>query len=424
MMPPILDLDDLSNDPLVHCGAENSSWRDIVARVRHVGRGVHFIEGANSIDAAVLILAAASGVCSTVPLNPRWTDDECAKVIREFKADHIPPGVFIATSGSQGVPKLVHLSPDALVYHALSVNLHLEISERDTWLACLPFFHVGGMAIVIRSALARAEMVIAPSTEAVTVAELLEHNITVVSLVPTILRRVLELRNDSLPESVRAVILGGGPVPKDLVERCSVVYPTYGLTEAGSMVTCARPGQQHHERTTAGVPISAASIRLVDEAGDVVPRNVTGRILVRSTGASDGYWNSPKETALTFREGWIFTEDYGFVDRYGCLHIQGRKDRIAVTGGENVSLAEVEMMLRTLPNVRDALCCALEDSEWGQIVCALIESDHSLPLDLIREQLRGKISSHKFPRKIVSVARLPLLPNGKPDMLEAKKLFG
>ena len=424
MMPPLLDSVDLSNEPRVACGSENMSWHEIVSRVKHVERRTHFLEGANSLESAVVLLAAASGLCGAVPINPKWTEEERETVKREFESLHVPAGVFIATSGSQGTPKLVHLSPEALVYHALSVNLHLQISERDTWLACLPFFHVGGMAIELRCALARAGLVIAPSAETEKISELLERDVTVVSFVPTMLRRVLELRDDKLPKKLRAVVLGGGPVPKDLVERCPVVYPTYGLTEAGSMVTCARPGHAEHERTTAGVAISAASIRIVDEVGDVLTNNTTGRILVRSTGAADGYWKNEKETALTFREGWIVTEDFGFVDRYGCLHVQGRKDRIAVSGGENISLAEVETALRTLPEVRDAICCALEDPEWGQIVGAVIESETAQTLDLIREKLRGKMSSHKFPRKVLVVTQLPLLPNGKPDYIGAKELLG
>ena len=112
------------------------------------------------------------------------------------------------------------------------------------------------------------------------------------------------------------------------------------------------------------------------------------------------------------------------MDRYGCLHVQGRKDRIAVSGGENISLAEVETALRTLPEVRDAICCALEDAEWGQIVGAVIESETAQTLDLIREKLRGKMSSHKFPRKVLVVTQLPLLPNGKPDYIGAKELLG
>ena len=83
---------------------------------------------------------------------------------------------------------------------------------------------------------------------------------------------------------------------------------------------------------------------------------------------------------------------------------------------ENKNITEeVEATLRTLDTVRDALCVGLEDSEWGQLVAAVIETDSQLTLDDLRESLRNKIASHKLPKRITTVAKLPTLANGKPD---------
>lgn len=402
---------------------ETISWRQLKELADEVPEGVHYLSGVNSVSQAAALLAAACGRCTAVPFSSRITLNEREDIHNLFGQVNAPVGVFITTSGSQGKPKLVHLSPEALVRHAHAVNEHLLVLESDVWLACLPFFHVGGMAIVIRCALAGAGLQIIENSDAELVAKNLDKK-TLVSLVPTTLRRVLAIRNEKLPESIRAIILGGGPIPVDLIERCPQVLPTYGLTEAGSMVTCARPNCDKDERQTAGPALQHSQIRIVNDEGIELAADQVGRIVVKSAGMASGYFRNEKETALTFREGWIHTEDAGFLDTHGYLHVLGRRDRIIVSGGENISLEEVEAALRGLENVRDAICVGLDDPEWGQTVAAVIESEAEYSLEDLRERLRNAIASFKLPKRLTIVSKLPTLANGKPDYQAAKELFG
>ncbi len=401
---------------------ETITWRQLKELADEVPEGVHFLSGGNSVSQAAVLLAAASGRCSAVPFSSRITLYEREAIHNLFGQITAPAGVFITTSGSQGKAKLVHLSPQAIAEQARAVNEHLQVTESDLWLACLPFFHVGGMAILMRCAAAGAGLRIIENSEAELVARNLDK-ITLVSLVPTTLRRVLAIRNEKLPDSLRAIILGGGPIPSDLIERCPQVLPTYGLTEAGSMVTCARPNCSNDERITAGPALAHAQVKILDDDGSEAERDQVGRIVVKSSGAATAYFRNEKETALTFREGWIHTEDAGFLDARGCLNVSGRRDRIIVSGGENISLEEVEAILRTIDGVQDALCVGLEDSEWGQLVAAMIETDAALSPDELRACLHNRIASHKIPKRISTVAKLPTLANGKPDYEAAKKLF-
>lgn len=412
-----------SSRALISDSTEQLTWTQLLELAHEAPQGVHFLSGGNSVSQAALILAAALGRCSIIPLSPRLKIADREDIHNLFDQISPPTGIFIATSGSQGKPKLVHLSPELLSRHAHAVNQHVHLTENDTWLACLPFFHVGGMAIVLRCALAGAGVRILDNSSAELVAKNLD-TVSLLSLVPTTLRRVLTLRNDILPDSIRAIILGGGPVPVDMIRQCPQVLPTYGLTEAGSMVTCSRPGCDDSERLTAGPPIPGAAVKIVDENGTPVPVNTSGRILVQSPGAASAYFRNDNETALTFREGWIFTEDSGFLDELGCLHVLGRIDRIIVSGGENIALDEIESALRLLPDVRDALCVGIEDSEWGQSVAAVIESDLPLTLEHVREQLKAHLPSFKLPKQVSVTFKLPLLPNGKPDYRTARNLFG
>lgn len=411
------------SDSVVRDENNSHSWTDFLSRVELVPAGAHVLDGENSIAAAEILLAAALGHCSAVPLNPRLASNERESILAQVYSNLLSPGIYIATSGSSGNPKLVHLSPASLQAHAVAVNEHLHVTLSDRWLACLPFFHVGGTAVVIRCALSGAGLTIIPNADAERVAEYLHEDITLVSLVPTVLRRVIAVRPDKFPDSLRAIILGGGPIPQDLVKRVPQVLPTYGLTEAGSMVTCARPNCAESERLTAGLPIHGATVKIVDENYRDVLTGVSGRILVQSSGAAVGYLSDENETALTFREGWIVTQDAGFVDAAGNLNVLGRRDRLIVTGGENVALEEIEAAIRTLPNVRDGLCVGLEDSEWGQIVAAVVETDDLFSLEALREYLRPVLAAYKLPRKVRTVPSIPLLANGKPDYRFARDLF-
>lgn len=385
--------------------------------------GTQIFQGANTAECAAILLAAAQGNCAAVPWSPRMTPTEIEALHAQIDGRELAPGIYIATSGSQGRPKLAHLSPQALQAHARAVNQHLGVSADDVWLACLPFFHVGGMAVVLRCVEADARVRISASTDAEEIANLLD-GVTFVSLVPTMLRRVLTILGDRLPKSVRGVIVGGGPIPRDLIERCPQALPTYGLTEAGSMVTCARPGCDEQERFTAGPSLPHAAVRIVDEESRAVQQGVAGRIVVQSSGAASGYWQNENETARTFRAGWIHTEDAGYLDERGNLIVVGRRDRIIVSGGENISLDEIEAALRAMPGVDDALCVGLADTEWGVTTAAILETKQRISLESLRDALRSNLAGHKLPRAVRCVAQLPLLPNGKPDYETARKLLG
>ncbi len=412
-----------NSDSIVRDENLRLSWPDFLSRVGSVREGIHVLEGANSIASASVLLAAAFGGCSALPLNPRLTRQERSEILALVDSNELRTGIYIATSGSCGRPKLVHLSPEKLQAHARAVNEHLSVTVDDHWLACLPFFHVGGMAIIIRCALAGAGITMIPNADAEIVANYLLDTTTIVSLVPTVLRRIVNVHGHGFPDSLRAIILGGGPIPYDLVERIPQVLPTYGLTEAGSMVTCARPGCPESERTTAGRALPGSAIKIADDNFQEVVAGRTGRILVQSLGAATEYVNNEKETALTFREGWIVTEDAGYVDTAGCLVVLGRRDRLIVSGGENIALDEVETAIRNLPTVRDVICVGVEEPEWGQTVAAVVESEVPLSIDALREMLRPVLAAYKLPRKLTIANEIPLLANGKPDYHAAIDLF-
>ena len=220
----------------------------------------------------------------------------------------------------------------------------------ERWLVPMPLSHVGGLMVLVRSAAAAGTVVLEPPPfDADRVARLLrEGDITLVSLVPTMLARILDAGGRPGPR-LRRVLLGGGPVPPGLLRRAVEaglpVSQTYGLTEAGSTVTLAEPG----DLETAGRPLPGLGVSIAAD-GEIF---VNGPTVV-------GEWD-------TLRTG-----DLGRLDDEGRLTVVGRKSDTIVSGGENVAPAEVEAVLEEHPQVAEAGVFGRAHPQWGESVTARI----------------------------------------------------
>ncbi len=243
-------------------------------------------------------------------------------------------------------------------------------------------------------------------------------------MVGTVFERMLNRHlGKEYPKTLRAIIVGGGPVPAPLLMRCDQAYATYGLTEAGSMVTCARPGCGDEERASAGPPLPGTDVRIVDEHGKEVKAGIEGRILVRGPGMAQSYSGDSEASALTFKGGWIHTGDLGLRDAKGFLHVHARREDLVLSGGENIYPAEIEEALKEHARITHAVVLPIENAEWGQVPAAFIVLAPGRPLTNIHifQHLESRLARHKFPRILVFAEELPLLSNGKPDLATIRK---
>jgi O-succinylbenzoic acid--CoA ligase len=229
----------------------------------------------------------------------------------------------------------------------------------------------------------------------------------------------------AFPASLRAIIVGGGPVPKELLDRCPIAYPTYGMTETGSMLTCAKPDCNEDERFSAGSPLPRTRISIQDEAGNLCGDGQSGNIYASGPGMFNGYVNDPQKTALVLNEGWIKTGDIGYLDKSGCLHVLARRTDLIISGGENIIPAEIEAVLRQHPQILDAVVLPIADEKWGQAPGAVIVSQTvEIPeMETITLLLNERLASYKHPRRFVFTESLPLLPTGKIDLAAVRALL-
>jgi O-succinylbenzoic acid--CoA ligase len=317
--------------------------------------------------------------------------------------------LVVATSGSTGAPKGVQLSAAALRASAAASLARIGAGPAapggGRWLCCLPGFHVAGLQVLIRSLLGGTDPVVTDHVDAGIVARC---GCAYVSLVPTQLRRLLD---EGAPlAAFDAILLGGAAPPAGLLAEARAagarVVTTYGMSE-----TC---GGCVYD----GLPLDGVRLRI--SGGGLI--GIAGPVLF------SGYWspaagggpalNDAAPGGAALDGGWFWTSDLGALDDAGRLAVRGRADDVINSGGEKIVPGEVESVLGTLDGVRDVVIVGVPDSEWGEIVTAVIvPEDPAVPPELarLRAQARERIGGYAAPRRLILVTEIPMLASGKPD---------
>lgn len=329
---------------------------------------------------------------------------------------------IVYTSGTTGSPKGAMLTFGNIYASATASAFNLGVLPGDRWLACMPLFHVGGMAIVLRSAIYGTSFVIHEGFDERAVIDSLHHQgITTLSVVATMLQRVLDADERAAPPTLRAVLVGGGPVPEVLLQRAMKrgypVIQTYGLTEAASQVATLAPGDALTHIGSAGKPLLNTRLRID------APEGEAGEILVSGPTVTPGYWRRPEATAKAIRDGWLATGDIGRLDSEGFLYVLDRRDDLIVSGGENVYPAEVEGALLAHPAIAAAAVVGVPDERFGQVVAAAVVTGETIENEALTNWLRGRLAGYKLPRRIITVSELPMTANGKVQRRLVRRLF-
>lgn len=322
------------------------------------------------------------------------------------------PMVVLFTSGTSGRSKAAVLARGAFLASARASEGNLGFNPEDRWLLSMPLAHVGGLGVFVRMLLARRPPVLVPEgpfTAADWVHYVQAHRVTMASMVPTMLARLVRPRaNDGIaqavraPEHVRAILVGGAAAPPGLLREARALgYPvhmSYGLTESCSQHTTQRPGDTDESN---GPPLPGFEVKVEGE-----------QVFVRGPNLMLGYL--PLEGPQPFdAEGWMPTGDIGALSDTGRLSVFARRSDLIVSGGENVYPAEVERCLLGLDGVEDVAVVGVDDFHWGQLVTAGIVTTR--PLVEVAAEARKHLSAHRLPRRWLCLPSLPLNGTGKLD---------
>lgn len=352
-----------------------------------------------ALDAA---WARGDAVLPIDPKVPKPVGDQLLAAMRPDEPVDDDVALVISTSGSTGEPKGAQLTHAALEASARATHARIGLEPGDRWLSCLPWQHIGGIQVMLRSRLLDIPLTVSDRFD---VEQVAASDATLTSLVPTQLIRLLDAGVDL--SRFRAILLGGAAAPAALLARAAAagawVVPTYGMSEtAGGCVYD-------------GVPLDSVVLRLDDE----------GRICLRGPVLMTGYRLRPDLSAEAIVDGWLVTSDLGEIDADGHLDVTGRVDDVVITGGEKVVSAQVAAVLSAHPDLAEVVVTGLDDPEWGQRLVAVVVPRRSAvvpSLADLREWCSDRLAAAARPRGVVVVEDIPRLASGKPDRMAITRL--
>jgi o-succinylbenzoate---CoA ligase len=321
---------------------------------------------------------------------------------RRPRANGVPvargTAAVVATSGTTGTPKAVELTSAGLDVMGRGYSAGLDATTADRWLACLPLHHVAALAIIGRAWVTGVPWTAHDSFDLDAVARSArDEGTTIVSLVPTALRRLLDARAPL--HEYRRVVLGGAPTPPALRARAEdhgvTVVDAYGLTETWGGFALD------------GLPIAGAEARLASDDDEVLVR---GEMVMRA------YRFAPEATGEVIdADGWFHTGDIGTIDEDGRIQVVDRKKDLVITGGVNVSPTRVEAVLAQHPAVADVCVIGAADDEWGErVVAVCVTANGTVTLDELRTFAREHLPPAHLPRELRIVDTIPRTGGGKP----------
>ena len=331
----------------------------------------------------------------------------------------IDPAVIIFTSGSTNKSKGIILSFNSLYQSAINSNQLLRYTRSDSWLATLPFYHVGGLSIITRSLLFGIPLILPDSLSVGEIKySLSEWHPTFISLVAAQLKKFVD-EGVSPNAELKNCLLGGGFSDMELILKAyDLEWPiniVYGSTETASFVTALLKEEIIIKSNSVGRAIPTNRIEITDDDGNKLKPFEIGEITVQSNALMTGYLDGNQMNQV-ITNGYYHTGDIGYVDEEGYLFIVGRKNYLISTGGENVNPTEVEKALLDHPKISEAAVFPLKDEEWGEIVAASVVSNQKsekLSFEDIIDFLQKKISSYKIPKKIFFEDDIPKSELGK-----------
>ena len=393
-------------------------------------------------DKEALITEIDSGLTTLVVDSQRPYQDidffrSAAAEYARVEIEPDDPGLIIYTSGTTGKPKGAVLTQKNLVHDARNVIEIWEISETDVLCHALPFFHVHGLCFALHTALlASAHVIMLDQFSPAEVIAVLRKKddqpaCTVFMAVPSMYAKLMDyLGNKKLNFShMRLWTSGSAPLlPQDFKR----IYKTFGkepveregMTETG--MNFSNPLRGQRKPGSIGYPLPNLKVRIVnpDSGADVAPGQ-TGEIWLKGPAVTPGYWRKPDETGKTFEQDWFRTGDLGHIDADGYYYLTDRIKHIIISGGENISPKEVEVIINQLEDVVESSVVGIPDEKWGEKVVAAVvtKSGSSIKPEEIRAHCKSQLHDWKCPKEVVFVKELPRNTMGKVLKEEVKNIF-
>jgi fatty-acyl-CoA synthase len=333
------------------------------------------------------------------------------------------PSMILYTSGTTGAPKGAIVTQKMMFWNSVNTTLRLNLSESDITLSFLPFFHTGGWNVLLTPFLHRgAKTILLKKFEPEQVLELCDkEGVTILFGVPTTMDMMVHTPTFARVNlnSVRYAIVGGEPMPLDLIQTWQAkgvpVRQGYGLSEFGPNVFSLSQEDSIRKIGSIGFQNFYIDVKIIDAGGEEILDERIGELLLRGPVCTPGYWNHAKATAETIQNGWLHTGDLVRRDSEGYFYVAGRKKDMFISGGENVYPVEVEQYLGTHPSIREVAVIGVPDSKWGEVGKAFLalNAGETLSAEEVLQFCAGQLAKYKIPKHVEFLPELPKGDSGK-----------
>lgn len=322
------------------------------------------------------------------------------------------------TSGTTGKPKGVMQTFGNHWWSATGSMLNLGLQEGDSWLCAVPIFHISGLSILMRSVIYGIPVYLEEHFDAKRVDQFLRSGeVTIISVVTTMVQRLLDTYTKSYHPKFRCMLLGGGPASKAILESCFAkgipLIQSFGMTETASQIVTLPPEDALQKIGASGKPLFPAEVKISDQ----------DEILLKGPNITAGYLHNEAATQAAFdTNGWFRTGDIGYLDQDGFLFVQERRSDLIISGGENIYPTEIEHVLLEYPTVLEVAVVAKQDDKWGEVPVAFLVTSEETSEEQLHQFCEERLAKYKIPHQFHFLKELPKTASQKIQRHKLKKL--
>lgn len=399
-------------------------------KVNHLAQFQSLKQRVNTLEHLITVRFEYEGLLSYGQLQSMGREVPLPEVSIDIEEDVF---AIIYTSGTTGKPKGAMLTHRNLIYVSITSCHAIRIQEDDVFLHASPYFHIMGLAGILRLIASETKAVIMESFQVERALQMIQQErITIHSGVPTIF--ILEMNHPNFKlydlSSLRVVIMAGAPCPVEVIRRikaemgCEALI-SYGMTETSPILTFTHFDDEDIVLAeTVGRAVEGVVLKLVDDQREEIGIGEVGELACQTPGLMKGYYNLPEKTReVVDEQRWFYTGDLATMDERGYVRIVGRKKDMIIRGGYNIYPSEMEEIFYTHPSVMDVSIVGLPDTVLGEISCAavLLKPGCSSTPEELKGFIKTKVADYKVPDQIVIVDELPRTPSGKIKKFELKE---
>ncbi|GAA4474945.1 long-chain fatty acid--CoA ligase [Rhodococcus olei] len=383
---------------------------------------------------AEVIDGLSAGDGRTVTFAPLSSLDELREgEPDDFRRDRDPadPMIIMMTSGSTGRPKGVVYTNAGLLGMMFEWSL-MEETIRPGVRIFLPTpfaFAPGTVWGLMRAITFGGTLVFQQRFDPAEAVRLLEKHAVHVSLggpmVYEQMAKTAEFETAVFPH-LRTAITGGARVDIELLEKWMAkglpIRQLYGMSEVGGITTATSAPDAFDHPDTCGRGGIFSEFKVIRPDGTECDPGEQGEIVSRGPGVMAGYWNAPEQTAATLRDGWVHGSDAGVVTEDGRLKFVDRVKDIIISGGINISPAEIESVIAAIAGVEEVVVLGARDEKYGEVPAAVVRlADGATTVDEVLEVCRRELADFKIPRFVIARdTPLPRLAHGKLNKVEIR----